>query len=505
MKNRLSHIKNLLLPCLVFSVITGVCSALLITAFKLAVETVIALSTAVYGAVRVKPIFIPVLALSTALIGIGARFLLTLSHSCRGGGIPTSITAIRGIVNFKWIKSIIILPISALLTFLCGIPLGTEGPCVQMGTAIGDGVVNCLAAKSQKGWRRYIMTGGAAAGFSVATSAPISAIIFSMEELHKHFSPMLLTVASISVASGQATAQLLSHIGIGSDVLFNIHKLASLDSRLLFIPIIVGIISGVCAIFFTRLYNIIDDFMHSILKKHSRKLVFPILFACICVIGVFFADVLGTGHGLTEQLFEAKNVWYVLILVFLVRMLLMMLSNTAGVTGGIFLPTVAFGAIIGALCAEAMTAFGIIGSEHYVFAIEALGGINNVLPIIIATTSALLVAEISGLEDFTDTLIESKIRSINKGQTPVVIEIPLTVSKDSFVEGKELRDILWPNACVIVSFDRSPENKGKLGIAKGDVITVHYKTYHPEITAEELKILVGEQSNEIEALMKKTS
>jgi hypothetical protein len=46
---------------------------------------------------------------------------------------------------------------------------------------------------------------------------------------------------------------------------------------------------------------------------------------------------------------------------------------------------------------------------------ETLGGIHNVLPIIIATTTALLVVELSGLEDFTDTVIAAKIRSIKKG------------------------------------------------------------------------------------------
>ena len=44
-------------------------------------------------------------------------------------------------------KTVFILPFSALLTFLCGIPLGTEGPAVQMGTAVGKGTVRIFAKK----------------------------------------------------------------------------------------------------------------------------------------------------------------------------------------------------------------------------------------------------------------------------------------------------------------------------------------------------------------------
>ncbi|MBO7169687.1 MAG: chloride channel protein, partial [Clostridia bacterium] len=198
-KTLYNRIKHLLLPCLAFSVITGVLSALIITLFKILAEWVIHFSFTIYGTVRENPVFLPLLILGVAAIGLAASILLSLSHGCKGGGIPTSVAAIRGIVRFHWISSLLLLPLSALMTFLAGLPLGTEGPCVQMGTAIGDGVVHCVGKEKHKGWRRYVMTGGASAGFSLATGAPITAILFSMEELHKRFSPLLLTIATSSV------------------------------------------------------------------------------------------------------------------------------------------------------------------------------------------------------------------------------------------------------------------------------------------------------------------
>lgn len=528
--HRSHYIKNLLLPCLTFSAVTGVFSALLIAFFKLAASAVVGLSERIYEFVRLNPMWLPALILGAALIGFLASLILTFSHSCRGGGIPTSITAIRGITGFKWLKSAFLLPISALLTFLCGVPLGTEGPCVQMGTAIGDGTVRLIGGKKHSGWRRYMMTGGASAGFSLATGAPITAILFSMEEIHKRFSPLLFTVASMTVAVSQITAYLLSLLGFGSLALFHVDSLSPLSLGLVFVPLIVGCVCGICSVFFTRLYNFIDKIMRRWFEKISVKIKFPIIFGLVSLVGFFFAKMLGSGHGLVdhllgEHLFETETFWYLLIIIFLVRAIFMMVSNTAGVTGGIFLPTLAFGAILGALCAELFIALGIVGEEHYVllvvmgmtsflgassripltacvFAIEALAGIHNIFFIIIAIMSAFICVEISGLDDFTDTVIKAKAHAIHKGKEPYIIEAPLTVCKGAFVIDKEPRDILWPADCVVLSTEKGGDRRGKLGMAEGDIVTVHYKTYDPVATAAEFEVLVGDQSEDVDRIMR---
>lgn len=523
-KKFIDNMKNLFLPCIGFSVVAGFLSAVIITVFKLIAELVIQLSVTVYGVVRVTPALIPLLVLGTAAIGLIASFIYPLSRSSRGGGIPSSVAAIRGILNFRWWACIIILPFSALMSFFCGLPLGTEGPCVQLGTAVGDGIIKCIAPKKHKGWRRYIMTGGASAGFSLATSSPVTAIIFAMEELHRHFSPLLMMVASISVMVAQVTVQLFSLLGIGASGLFHIPQIAELTPKLLFVPFVVGVGCGVGSLLFTKLYQCINRVIHALVKKISVKVLFPLLFASVSVIGLFIADTLGTGHSLTEKLFDTHIVWSFLVLVFLIRAVFMIASNTAGVTGGIFLPTISFGAILGALCGEVMVFLGWINKEYYilvvvlgivaflgatshipitacVFAIEALGGYSNVVAVIIAVTVSFLITGILGGEDFTDAVIESRVRSVKKGKTATVIDVSLTAEKNAFVIGKEIRDILWPNACFVVSIERPPENRGRHEILEGDVITVHYKTYDPSATAEELMILMGQQSDEVKKIM----
>ena len=519
------HITNFLIPCLFFSVAAGFLSAVITTLFKMAAEQVIHLSGSVRATVYADAKLLVLLVLGCAAIGFVASVILTYSRTCRGGGIPTSVAAIKGMISFKWLASILLLPISALLTFLCGLPLGTEGPCVQIGTAVGDGIVSSVAGKSKhRGWRRYIMTGGASAGFSVATGAPITAVIFSIEEIQKRLSPILLIVASISVTTAQLTANFLESLGMGTTRLFHLDVMPKMSHGTLFAPIIIGLVCGLCAILFTRLYHTIEDLMHKVLKKVSIKVIFPILFASIAIVGFFLSDALGTGHSLVDTLFETRITWYIIVLLLLIRVIFMSVSNSSGVTGGVFLPTLAFGAMIGSLCGEAMIALGWIGAEHYtltvvlgitaflgsvsripvtacVFAIEAMGGIENIIPIIIVSSIALLTVEISGLDDFTDTLIEAKLKSITKGKKRTVIEVPLKIGADAFVIGKEVKDILWPHSCLVISFEHSNLVRGTSQILEGDVVTMYYETYDPKSTADELEILVGKQDEETRRIM----
>ena len=524
------YIKNLLIPCLVFSVITGIISSLFVTAFKIASGYAVRLSEIIYEGVIATPAFLPLLIVGAAAVGLIASLIISYSHSCRGGGIPTSIAAIRGIVNFNWIKSIFFLPISALLSFIVGVPLGTEGPCVQMGTATGDGVVQLIGGKKYRGWRRYMMVGGAASGFTLATGSPITAILFSMEELHKTISPLLFSVVSVSVLTSQLTSRFLAGLGIGSTSLFDIRLLDALPLRLIFIPLFIGLVAGGCSILFIKLYNFVDAFVKNKLRRLSVKFKLPIIFALVSVVGFFIPKILGSGHSLIEHLIgdhrlETEIVWYLLISFFIIRAIFMMVSNVSGVTGGIFLPTLAFGAILGTICAEAFIALGFIGEEYYallvvvgmvsflgasmripvtacVFAIEALGAFYNILPVAVAVTAAFLPVEVSGLSDFTSTVIKAKAKAIHKGKVPHVIEVPLTVRSGSFAIDKDIRDILWPASCTLLSIERGPNKTGKLGIAEGDILTVHYTTYDPVVTANEFEILVGNQDEEIDEIMR---
>ena len=84
--NRLTYIKNILLPCFLFSSVTGVLTGMLIFLFKWCTHAVTSWSDQIYAFVREDPRFLPLLLGGAALVGLAAAILLHFAPNCRGGG-----------------------------------------------------------------------------------------------------------------------------------------------------------------------------------------------------------------------------------------------------------------------------------------------------------------------------------------------------------------------------------------------------------------------------------
>jgi H+/Cl- antiporter ClcA len=508
------HLKHTLLPCLIFASAIGALTGGAIFIFRIAATAVIDLSERIYAAVRADAIYLLILLPGAALLGLICSLILKLWRDCRGGGIPTAVASIRGLVPLKWVQGIFALFFTSLLTFLGGVPLGNEGPSVLMGTSIGKGAASA-GGKKYRAWERYCMTGGASAGFALATGAPISGVIFALEEAHRRFSVSLLVFSSISVCIGMFTEEALCRIFGVHLHSFRFASLPSMPLRYLYLPLIIGIICGSCAVSFTKLYT----FFKEIQKKSPIRIRFipkiTVIFFITALLGFASADFVGSGHGLIEKLLSGEGVWYVLLMALGVRAVLMIAANGEGVTGGVFVPTLAFGALIAALIYRAadaislapkgyetlfiaigMTAFLAAASRipmtALVFSLEVLAGVQNTLAIGIAVTAAFMVVEFSGKVSFADTIIESKAHAFHEGRVPLIINAFVTVNEDSFADGKELRDLLLPPTCAVLSIEM--KNPSTPEISAGDVLHLHYSTYHAKETLASLEAIFGPQA-----------
>lgn len=514
-KNRSNYLKNTLFPLLVFSLVTGVLTGGVIFLFKLASSSVIELSESIYALARTNLIFIPVIILGAAALGLVAANILHVAPDARGGGIPSAITVLQGYVPVNKIIGLPMVFLSSMLTYICGIPLGTEGPSVQMGTIVG-GMISRTLGKKAPAWRRYVMTGGACAGFAAATGAPLTGILFAFEEAHKRVTPMIFMSASITTVVCAVTMEGLCTIAGIPPKLFNFELNEVMELKYIWSALIIGLACGLFAIAFTQVYGILRRF----LEKYCDRLWFAwriaIIFVCVAIIGLISYEMLGSGHHTIDALLEGEGVFYMLIIFLLVRIVLIMVSNIEGITGGLFIPCLAIGATIGALLGKAMIALGVLPEEYYVitvivgmssylaassripisavaFSIEVLAGLHNMLPITLGVAVSYTVIEVVGIHDFIDAVIEKKIEGFNKGKEMLEMDVELVVKDNAFVVGKEVRDVLWPPSCVIVSVLKDPVVQGNMGISAGDLIRVHYRTAHPEYIAQKLEDLVGKQ------------
>ncbi len=526
--HRLNYMKNILLPGLVLSGAAGFSTGILIFLFKYAVNCVIKLSDKIYETARLHPAGLLWLALGAAVTGLLAELLLHFFPILRGGGIPTAITVLRGITPIKWAANVFLLFVSALLTFLCGIPLGNEGPSVQMGTAMGKGTVRAFA-KNHPAWERYIMTGGACAGFAAATAAPLSGILFAFEEAHRRFSPMIFITSACSVITGTAISYHLCSITNTRFSLFELEGVSPMPLQYAWCALFIGVACGLGAAVFTKAYNAVGKLISAKLRSIPFFVKTACIFVSVAVIGYFMPFALGTGHDLADELLLGKGVWYILILAFCIRALLLFVANNSGITGGLFVPTLAFGAIIGALCAIPLTEAGILPKEYFsvavavgmtsfmsasartplmsiAFAIEALSGLENALPVILGAAIAYITVETLGVTAFTDTVIENKTEKAHKGKTATVVEAELTVKEDSFAVGKEIHDIMWPPTCSVLSVHREGVKHISPALAENDVLRLHYLTYDNASTAVQLEAILGNQEMRIiEAHIQKNS
>lgn len=509
------------------SCLTGALTGAVIFIFKIAIKYIQRLSAFLYGSARQNPALIPAIITGAVAVGALAFLLVKLFPIVRGSGIPNALAILRGFIPFKWISSLFGIFTSTLLTFLIGIPLGTEGPSVQMGCSIGKGATN-IFAKKHRAWERYTMTGGACAGFSAATGAPLTGIIFAIEEAHRRFSPIIFMSASIATISATLTTSALCKafpsLGL-SPRLFDLPVAEALPISFFWLAIIIGLAVGGLSIVFTVIYKLFNSLMSQRLKKIPLWVKIITIFALTATIGIFLSDALGSGHDLIDAIFhDHAPLWYILIALLILRALLLLLSTNSGITGGTLIPIITFGAILGALISELTVSIGILPREYSgavvliamsaflaastrtpltaaILTIEVFSGFNNIIMIAIGVAFAYLTIECSGVVAFTELISEQKIHETHKDKELITVNASFEVKEGAFVIGKEIRDILWPPYCAVISVKKCVIGSSILN--KGDVLQIRYQTYDPEDTFEIMESLLGKQDESHERDEKK--
>ncbi len=513
-----SYFSNLILPAFVFGGIAGILTGAIVTLYKFCATKVIHFSEIGYEYLKTHLYFIPIVLI--LFFGIAYLFYLLFKKNpdAKGGGIPSSIIILRGIITFKWLRTLISVFTISLCTFLIGVPLGNEGPSVLMGTAIGKGSINAFSNKHQA-WRRYSATGGACAGFGIATGAPVAGVMFAVEEAHGRISPMIIIVASISVIFARVVTELLAPLLNVSIALFPNLILTKLSLKEIYLPIAIGILMGFFAVGFLYCYKIINYLFNKKLAKIPLYYKIFAIFMLTFAIGLYSFSFISTGHELILSLYDAKESIVFLLLILLVRTILTLSANTNKITGGIFLPILALGALFSAILGKTFIALG-LDQKYYtvilaigisacisgmmkmpitaiIFSVEALSCHQNVLYVIIASALSYVITELFSAKSINDSVIESTIKERYKDKNFTVTERFFTAKENSFAIGKQIRDILWPANLFVLSIQHCSEvevdQHGAKEISAGDVLHIRYSTYDKELTKKEIASILGEQ------------
>ncbi len=513
---------NLILPVLVFGGIAGILTGAIVTLYKFCAKHILHFSEIGYEYIKGHLYFIPITLV--ALFGLAFLFYLIFKKNpdAKGGGIPSSIAILRGVITFKWLRTLISVFAMSLSTFLIGVPLGNEGPSVLIGTAVGRASLSPLTVK-KRAWRRYATTGGACAGFAIATGAPVSGIMFAVEEAHQRISPMIIIVACVSVLFARVATELLSPVlGVSVELFPNL-RLISLSLKDIWIPLVIGGLMGVFAVGFLYCYRFINWLFNRFLIKIPSYIKIFAVFAITFAVGLASFSFISTGHELILSLFDTATPILLLLLILIVRSILTLSANANKITGGIFLPILALGALFSAILGKTFQSLFGLGEQYYtiilalgitacisgmmkmpltaiIFSIEALSCHQNVLYVVIVSVVAFIITELFSAKSINDSVVENTVKERYQGKTPVVIDTFVEVQKGAFAVGKQIRDILWPANLFVLSVKPKEDRKAEVDqhggreLFEGDILHVRYSTYNEKISKKELIAILGDQT-----------
>ncbi|MGM9885761.1 MAG: ClC family H(+)/Cl(-) exchange transporter [Lactococcus sp.] len=502
--------KNLYLIGL--SVLVGLTAGLLASLYRLVLEKAEAFGRFAYAQVLHAPMLALILIPSLLLIAVVITFMMKKYPMSSGSGIPQVKGQLQGAFKANWFTTAFAKFVAGSLAMLGGLSLGREGPSVQLGASMGQMVGGKLAQTERH--RRILMASGASAGLSAAFNAPLSGVMFTLEEVFKYFSPLLLLTCMTSAIVSDAVSQLF--FGRASVFHFVIKgEIALQDYWLL---IILGLILGA----FGALYNTTllagQKWMNKISNVYWRVVL---SFAATAFMAMVFPLVIGSGHSLINQLAFGWGLGF-LLLVLLGKFFISMISYVSGIPGGIFFPLLVLGAVIGAIFATlAINGLNLPESWYANFVILAMAGtftaivrapmtgilllvemtgsFSYLLPLALVSLVAYVVADLFNSEPIYDSLLANMLAD-KSNHTEETLEgqlvIETIVQFDSKAENKRIAQLVMPHDCLIVAIHRVGKDiipNGQTELLAGDYLTLMIGQNNEDETRRQVQSLFSEK------------
>lgn len=420
--------------------------------------------------------------------------LLSYEPLISGSGIPQVEGEVVGKLQQNWWRVLSAKFAGGFLCMLGGLALGREGPSIQLGAMAGKGVSRKLdRGKTEE---HFLITCGASAGLAAAFHAPLAGVMFSLEEIHKNFSVSVLT----SVMTASLTADILSTLVLGTDSVFRFEIVDSIPIRYYWMIVLLGIILGVLGAFYNW-FTLKAQALYGKIKTEGHTVKIMIPFLCAGALGFTAPELLGSGHGLIEQLTNTDMVLGTIVFILVGRFLFSALSFGSGAPGGIFFPLLVIGGFIGGAFAKTgveffgldpiyVNNFVLISMAGYFSAIvrapltgiilifEMTGNMSHMLSLSTISVVAYIVATLLGSRPIYESLLERLIEkngdtSQDDNNVKQKILSNFVVKKGSKPDGCLIKDVHWPDNCLLVAIQRGARElipKGKTKLIAGDII-----------------------------------
>lgn len=345
------------------------------------------------------------------LFGILAGILVErVAPESSGSGIPQVKAVLNRVPIPLDFRVAIIKLTSAVLALGSGLPLGKEGPTVQVGAALASALSRWTPSSSD--YRRQLIAAGAGAGLAAAFNAPITGVMFVVEELIQDVSDLTLGTAILASFIGAVVSRQLG----GHTLDVTLHSATSQTNfSVQEIPfyIILGVLAGGFGALFNR--GVIASLTFN-RDRLDRSLPIRIGLAGL-IAGITIALLPERFHdnaGLRDMLITGEVNWQVALVVFVAYFFLIIIAAGSGAPAGLFVPALSLGSALGYLVGTVEygslgvtlpTTYAMVGMGAFLSAVvrvpitsiimvfETTQDFNLVLPLMIGCAIAYLVAQ----------------------------------------------------------------------------------------------------------------
>jgi CIC family chloride channel protein len=350
------------------------------------------------------------LLLAPSLAGLViAVLVIHLFPLARGSGVNQTKAALYIYNGYIPIRTAIGKFITSALAIGSGHSLGPEDPSLQIGASLASALGRRMELSRDR--TRLIAPVGAAAGLAAAFNAPISAVLFVIEEVIGRWTAGILGSVVLSAVSSVVVMRWF----LGSESLFRIPAVQLERPSELIAYSILGVVGGLASVAFSSGIAILRPWCKALPRwtQYFQPAVAGLLVGLIAVLGA--PQVMGAGYVYIDEAMHGQFTWQMLAILAGLKIIATLLSFVSGTPGGMFAPTLFIGAMLGAAVGGvehvllphlsgspgtyALVGMGVLFAgflrapmTSVFMVLEVSGNYSIILPVMVANTFAYLIS-----------------------------------------------------------------------------------------------------------------
>ena len=475
------------------AIVIGVAVGLVASVFRLAIQDVLVLTKLAFLFFHQQPLWLLAWVAVTVPLALFLGRMAQKNPNIKGSGIPQVEGQLTGQFDEQWWPVLWRKFFGGILSIGPGLFLGREGPSIQVGATVGQGIVEGRGKKKLTAIERRVgIASGAAAGLSAAFNAPIASSMFVLEEVYHNFSPLVWLSVFISSISANFVSMQFFGLKPDLDLPHEMYFPVNQYGYLLLLGLFLGILG--------RLYQ----YVILRLGTWSRKVTwfkpawYPVIpFLLVIPIAWWWPNTLGGGNGLIISLTNLPTSVSLFLWLFVLRFVFSMISYGSELPGGIFLPILTLGAVLGGLYCVILIHLGLIPARflanYVIYAMagyfaciskapftaillitEMVGSLAHLMPLAVVAVVAYLVVDVLGGAPVYTAMFESFIHR-QPHQSLEGITQMTTIYAGTALDGVLVKDYPWPPSCLILMVYRGEEEivpHGDTRLQVGDTLVI---------------------------------